>query len=208
LIGIMLGESRTITPSSEGYARDGTLLKPLFDGKLVLTTTTAQLAQFTEMAAGLFSLRTNDDFPGHVKARQVPLISSLIANRLRERLENLRSCGIAVIPVEPSDYVGACEAARSAWPVSMAKLVGLAALTRVTGLSRISVLSLYRTKKVSPVLVWEHFCDGFCGEISSSDARYENYLPSGSKGKDDTGEPPQSSRKCQNTPRLHPVFER
>jgi hypothetical protein len=208
LLGTMIGASRTMIASSEGYARDGTLLKPLFNGELVLSTTTAQLAEFSELAAGIFSLRTKDDFPGFVQARQAPMMTSAMGTKLRERLQDLQSCGIAVIPVEPIDYVRGCEIARNAWPVSMAKLVGLAALTRVTGTSRISVLSLYRTKTISPLQVWEHFCDGFCGEISSSDARYPSYRTSESMGKDDVVGTAVSPRTLPHTPRLHPVFQR
>jgi hypothetical protein len=92
----------------------------------------------------------------------------------------------------------------------MAKLVGLAALTRITRNDRISVLSLYRTKAVSPLQVWEHFTDGYCGEISSSDSRYPSYLPPEmvQSSEDDFDAPPVRSKKLPYIPKLHPVFQR
>lgn len=155
-------------------------------------------------------MKTEYDYPDLVRERRRPMVTSLMASRLVERLEHFKSCGVAIIPVEPSDYARGCEMARSVWPVSMAKLVGLAALARVTRTSRISVLSLYQTKTVAPLQVWEHFCDGYCGEISSSDARYESYLPSEPEKTVEHGfeEPIVPSKRLPYIPKLHPALQR
>jgi hypothetical protein len=176
LLGLMIREIDALTMDEYGNVRKGTLLERAFMGDLVMTTTTAQIAEFAEKAAGFFAARSDQELREYFESHLSHEISVATSNHLASRLKELPASGIAIIPTEQEDYVQACQLRRGGWPVSLPKLAGIAALTRITGSKVVHCLSVFHTKNIASMHVWEHFFDGYCKEASSNDRRHTSYL--------------------------------
>jgi hypothetical protein len=175
LLGVMIGERDSFQMGWYGAPAEGGLLDRALAGDIVLTTTTAQIAEFSEKAAGFFTAKNDQELRTYFASSLGQDLPRAASVHLAERLKTIRSLGIAIMPVEAEDYAKACAINGGGWPVTLSKLAGIASMMRITGSTEVFCLSLFHTADIPSMHVWEHFTDGYCVEASSSDQRFQSY---------------------------------